>query len=722
MQSGISNAEFVVADISTLNLNVIYEIGFAIGTRKRVFLTGNAGYEPKPDLAAKAGIFDTLGYHKYESSESLGRDLALIADPAPLDIAKPLDAKAPLYVVESPIKGDTMLHILSAVKKTRFKFRSFNPSEDTRLAASDAIAHVARSHGVIVPLLSDDLQDSPVHNVRASFVIGLAHGMEKPTLVLKPFDFDAPLDIRDAVKEYSRLEDIDAHVHQLALEVVESTQRVEPLASSPDLTLARLSIGDPMAENEFQTLGDYYLRREEFHRTLRGEVNLVVGRKGSGKTALFSQVRDNLRRDSSVVVLDLKPEGYQLVKLREQVLDLLQVGAKDHLITSFWEYLLLREVAHKLLEKDRDRYMRDHQLYPHYTALRDAHRESPHIVEGDFSERLANLAESVTDEFRARFGDDPSPHLSADDITQIVHAGSLRNLRQTVSKYLDYKNGVWVLFDNLDKGWALPGPSATDILMLRCLIDGARKCQRDMQGAGHDFHSIVFVRNDVYELLIKESADFGKEMCASLDWSDPDMLRELLRLRLVNNGFASVESFNKIGNTICVSHYRAQETSQYLIDRTLMRPRNLLKLFNHCKASAANFHHEKILPDDIEKGLQSYSNDLVVEADQELTNILPAAADLIYYFIGEGYLFSLEELELLFEDHGVSRNMYRDLTRFSLYFGLFGIKVGMKEPRYIFDVGYDMKRLDVPISKAGATVQYILNPAFWPALGVGPDE
>ena len=722
VQSGISNAAFVVADISTLNLNVIYEIGFAIGTKKRAFLIRSADGTPKTDLAAKAGIFDTLGYHEYQNSESLGRVLSLISDPAPLDIAKPLDAKAPIYVVETPIKGDTMLHILSLVKKTRFKFRSFNPSEDTRLAASDAIAHVSRSHGVIVPLLSDDLKDSHVHNVRASFVAGLAHGMEKPTLVLNPFDFDAPLDIRDAVKEYSRLEDIDLHVHQLAREVVESMQLVEPVVAHPDRTLARLTIGDPMAENEFQTLSDYYLRREEFHRTLRGEVNLVVGRKGSGKTALFSQVRDDLRRDPTIVVLDLKPEGYQLVKLREHVLDILHAGAKDHLITSFWEYLLLHEVAYKLLEKDRQRHMRDHRLYPHYTALRDAYGESPHMTEGDFSERLASLAESVVVNFQDRFDNEYSRRLSADDVTQIVHSGSLRKLRQTVSKYLEYKNGIWILFDNLDKGWDLPGPSPTDILMLRCLIDGARKCQRDMQADGHDFHSIVFVRNDVYELLIRESADFGKEMRASLDWSDPDMLRELLRLRLVNNGFSADETFDKIWNRICVSHYRTEETSQYMIDRTLMRPRNLLKLFNHCKASAANLRHDTILADDIEKGLRSYSNDLVIEADLELTNIEPAAAELIYYFIGEDYVFSLEELKIIFGEHSIPEEMYHNVVRFLLYFGFFGIKVGRRAPSYIFDVGYDMRRLEVPVSKARTTVQYVLNPAFWPALGVGPDN
>lgn len=721
VQSGISDAAFVVADVSTLNLNVTYEIGFAIGTRKRAYLIKNPDYADKPGLAAKVGIFDTLGYQEYQSSDSLGRTLSSITDVAPIDFDRSLDSKAPIYVIEPPNKGDTMLHIISCVKRTRFQYRSFNPSEDTRLAASDAITHVSRSHGVIVPLLSNDVRDSSIHNTRAAFVAGLAHGMEKPTLVLKPVGFDAPLDIRDAVKEYVRLEDINTHVNQLALDVVESMQRVQPLADPPKGTLARLTIGDPMAENEFQTLGKYYLRREEFHRTLRGEVNLVVGRKGSGKTALFSQVRDDLRRNPTVIVLDLKPEGYQLIKLRERVLDFLHAGAKDHLITSFWEYLLLREVAYKLLEKDRQRHLRDYRLYPHYTALGDAYRESPHVVAGDFSERLASLAELVADEFQSRVDNGGGRRLSADDVTQIVHSGSLRNLRQKVSKYLEYKQGVWILFDNLDKGWTVPGPSDTDILVLRCLIDGARKCQRDMQADGHDFHSIVFVRNDVYELLIRESADFGKEMRASLDWSDPDMLRELLRLRLVNNGFPAQEAFDKIWKTICVSHHHAQETSQYMIDRSLMRPRNLLKLFNHCKASASNLGHGMISSDDIDKGVLSYSNDLLIEADQELANIEAAAADLIYYFIGEDYVFSLEDLEIIFNEHGIRESMYQDLVRFLLYFGFLGIKIGGTDPKYIFDVGYDMKRLQVPVSKAGSTVQYVLNPAFWPALGVGPE-
>ena len=61
--------------------------------------------------------------------------------------------------------------------------------------------------------------------------------------------------------------------------------------------------------------------------------------------------------------LDLRPEGYKLIKFKEEVLDLLSEGTLEHTITAFWEYLLLLEVCHKILEKDRVPHTRNQKLY-----------------------------------------------------------------------------------------------------------------------------------------------------------------------------------------------------------------------------------------------------------------------------------------------------------------------------------------------------------------------
>ena len=715
--SGIEKAPFIFADVTFLNFNVTYEIGFAIGAKKRAYLIRNEALRGD-NIAAKVGVFDTLGYEKYEDSESLAALMTSEIDQTPLDIDFNLNQKAPAYLLETPFQGDEMRRIVSRVKKARLQYRSFNPSEGIRLAANEAIEHVASSHGVIIPLLSEAMCDAEIHNIRAAFLAGLACGMDKPTLILQSESGSSPLDIRDFSKTYQRLEDIDDHINDFAKDVFQSMQESEQIEIPPKGALASIRIGDPMAENEFQTLENYYLQRDEFVRTIRGEVNLVAGRKGTGKTALFSQVRNHLRQNRTTIVVDLKPEGYQLAKLKEDVLNYLTEGAKAHLVIAFWEYLLLLEVAYKLLEKDETWHKRDHNIYPHYIKLRESYRDSPNAIQGDFSERLMKLSSFVSQIYADQFGVRKEQRLTLDQITEILHAESLKDLKKNISDYLRHKEGVWILFDNLDKGWDVPGPTSNDILILRCLIDASRKIQRDMQREEHDFHCVVFVRNDVYQLLMNESSDFGKEMRVSLDWSDPEMLREMLRRRLVQNDFPHEAKFRSIWTTICVSHHRGDETSQYMIDRCLMRPRNLLKIFNHCKGAAVNFGRDQIESDDLEKGVATYSDDLLIEADQELTSIDTQAKNLIYRFIDEGWKFEREVLVILLEEHGLPQEKYDAVIEFLLYFGFFGIQFLGKDPVYIFDVGYDMKRLEMLINKHQDHVEFVLNPAFWPALGV----
>ena len=473
-----------------------------------------------------------------------------------------------------------------------------------------------------------------------------------------------------------------------------------------------------MAENEFQTLSRYYLQTDEFRRALRGEVNLVVGWKGSGKTALFSQVRDAKRERRNNIIVDLKPEGYQLVKLKEQVLDYLSEGAKGHLITAFWEYLLYSEICNKILEKDKERHMRDQTLYQGYRALVETCRASPNMAEGDFSERLLVLSENISQNYHKMRGAGSITTLTTDEITEIIYSYDLKDLRMQLSGYLRSKDEILVLFDNLDKGWSARGLVRGDILILRCLIDAARKIQRDMRRDGHEFHTVVFVRNDVYELLMRESADFGKESRALLDWSDPDLLREMLRKRLVQNDLPEEASFQQIWTRVCVSHYGGEETSQFFIDRCLMRPRNLLKIFGHCRGFAVNLDHERIEPGDIEKGLKSYSDDVITDADSELTDVEPGAADLIYHFIGEKCSYSDSELRAIVKESGVQNDKMEKIIEFLLYYGFLGVQYGKAEPSYIFEMGYDMRKMKVLIRKNAGALRYIINPAFWPGLGI----
>ncbi len=717
---GIDASRFVVADITYLNPNVVYEVGFAIGRSRRCFLVRHSGTEGDQKAAREVGIFDTLGYDSYADEDGLANSLTAYVDPKPLPFSTTLDRLAPVYVVEPPSKGGVATVMTSRLKKAKYKYRSFNPAEDSRLSASDAIRQVASSAGVLLSISDGEQESSFVHDTRTLFVAGLAHGMGKPTLILAHTSATIPLDVRDDVRRFTRHEDIVEHIAKFSLEITEHLQHKDPTPIGNLTALQSLQIGDPTAENEMTTLGSYFLRTDEFSKALRGEVNLIVGRKGAGKTALFIQVRDKTRSDKRNVVLDLKPEGYQLLKLKEDILAHLTQGASHHLVTAFWEYLILLEITYKLLEKDQNAHKFNHEIRDLYLTLEQTYKAEGYSVEGDFSERLLALSQRISQNYRQQFGDTDGNKLSTDQVTQLVYSHDVRLLRRQVSAYLEHKQGIWVLFDNLDKGWNTQGVDVVDAMVLRCLIDAGRKVERDMRKDGHTVHCLVFIRNDVYEHLIRQSADYGKEMRVTLDWTDPDMLRELLRLRLVSAQHAdsAALTFAQIWPKLCVSHYRGEETSSYMIERSLMRPRNVIKMFAHAKGFAVNLTHQRIEEADLEKGIRAYSQDLLVELDHELTDVFPAAKDLLYHFIDAPAELLHRDLTAVISGAGIEASEVDRVVDFLLYYGIFGVRSLDGIVHYIFNVNYDLKVLKIRASRAGDSGAYVMNPGFRPALGI----
>jgi hypothetical protein len=557
-----------------------------------------------------------------------------------------------------------------------------------------------------------------IHNVRAAFVAGLAAGMERITLLIQQGEDPVPLDYRDFVQSFKHPERIDELIGKFALDVTDELQAPSIVQKIDASFLATLDLGAPSAENEMTTLGHYYLQTDEFQRTLRGEARIVIGRKGAGKTAVFAQVRDKVRANRKVIILDLRPEGYQLKKFKEQVLSHLDEGAKEHAITAFWEYLLLLEVAYKILEKDRDLHLRDHRLLEPYRALEKEYSSDDYSQEGDFSERMLRLIERIADSFQDNHGVSVDLRLTRRQVTEFLYVHDIRTLQKQVSDYLKEK-GLRILFDNLDKGWATNGVSDEDALIVRCLLDAIRKLEQTLRPRGIDVHCAVFIRNDVYSLVVSETSDRGKETVVSLDWNNPDHLREMLLRRLRFNKFAHKMTFEEAWRIVCVSHMPdGEETAQFLIDRSLMRPRFLINLVNHCKSNAVNSGHIKIEQMDIEKGLAAYSTDLITDLSLEIRDVLPDAADVLYQFLGSQSEVRSTDLLLMLElKHGAETA--QRIVDILIWYGVLGVVRPAGEAAFIHTVNYDVKRLHAMLeAQHNSERRFHINPAFWAGLEI----
>jgi hypothetical protein len=142
---GISNCDVLLADVTKLNFNVTFEIGYAIGRGKQIKLLLNSGLIGDSSEFGAIGIFDTLGFETYENADDIRQFIANLNLNASLPTEFETNTKAPIYIVEMPQKNEAMTRIISQTKKTRFRYRSFSVEEHIRLSASDAISKVSES-------------------------------------------------------------------------------------------------------------------------------------------------------------------------------------------------------------------------------------------------------------------------------------------------------------------------------------------------------------------------------------------------------------------------------------------------------------------------------------------------------------------------------------------------------------------------------------------------
>jgi hypothetical protein len=121
-------------------------------------------------------------------------------------------------------------------------------------------------------------------------------------------------------------------------------------------------------------------------------------------------------------------------------------------LTAFWNYLLLIEIAHKIVHADKGFSYRDHKTREAYLAVEAAYGPQTATEQADFSERLLKLVEDVVSRKASA-----TRILTTAEVTSLIYSKDIRTLNDALGQYLARKDGVWLLFDNLDKGWPVFG-------------------------------------------------------------------------------------------------------------------------------------------------------------------------------------------------------------------------------------------------------------------------
>ena len=96
----ISASDTVVADITKLNPNVAFEVGYSIALGKKMLLVINSSVENDSEEFRKIGIYDTLGHRVYAEGYALKELVSSAENISPYSIPERVKkTRTPVYVV-----------------------------------------------------------------------------------------------------------------------------------------------------------------------------------------------------------------------------------------------------------------------------------------------------------------------------------------------------------------------------------------------------------------------------------------------------------------------------------------------------------------------------------------------------------------------------------------------------------------------------------------------
>jgi hypothetical protein len=720
VKDAIQKTDILVCDITKANLNVYYEVGYCIGLAKSIAPVINVSFANSIAEIQKDGLFDIIGYGSYTDAAGLAELLETLPSTVLLDLyGRPLNTNQPIYFLSTHRRTEFVNWIATAIKDSKVNFRTFDPAETPRFSIITAISDITSSAGVVVPFLESYVEDAERHNIRAAFVAGLANGLGREALLTRfgtAGAAPAAADFREDVEVFSAEGPVTARVIDFCKNTLIAAQSIRsPRGQRAASALQRLSLGATAAENEFKTLENYFVETAEYLRTARGEVEIVAGRKGSGKTAIFFMVRNSFRDQKNSVLSDLRPESHQLSLFKSELIKIVDAGAFDHTIAGFWYFLVLSEI---LLSLKREIAYRARQKSELFKEVEEMERELARFgisESGDFTARINRLSSYVIDEIRRC--QQAGEGITTDKLTNIVYRGGIADAKKFVLRHAGRFEHIVFLFDNIDKGWATDGVDQMDVRLVRLLIEALEKVKRDLAVDHCDFRFVVFLRNDVFELMVSGTPDKGKAAVIRIDWTDRVKLKQVIQFRLQASLVERVRNFNEIWERFFVPAVGGKDSFDFFVDHCLMRPRFLIEIIEYAIATAINRGHEKVLEEDCLDAVREHSYSILNDFAYEIRDVSGAAETVMDSLVGATNYVTKDEVLERFERARIIDTKDGDkLFQYMLWYGVLGVVNQNNVECYIYDFNYNMNRLVAEAVTQKEEPLYVFNPALHVAL------
>lgn len=311
--------------------------------------------------------------------------------------------------------------------------------------------------------------------------------------------------------------------------------------------LRQLSFGSQVAEDEVASLQEYFVQTEQWGRISRGDIDIVRGEKGAGKSALYlllNKNRDELFDRNILLVSGENPRGTTVFK---DLIDDPPTVEREFIV--LWKLYLLTITCHEA----RDLGVRDGDINSVYLALEEAG-----LLERELN--LAGLLRSVQIFTRRLLRSGVEGEVSLDPTTgaatgivgRISLAEPSSSLRSEGIASLDGMFSkvnqslaeaglsIWILLDRLDVAFA--ESHELEANAIRALI----RVYRDLSAFDH-LSLKIFLREDIWKRVTAEGFREASHVVRFevMSWTNAMLLNVAMRRILNNNILCQELGINK---------------------------------------------------------------------------------------------------------------------------------------------------------------------------------
>lgn len=367
----------------------------------------------------------------------------------------------------------------------------------------------------------------------------------------------------------------------------------------------------------------YFYNIQEAAEILNGEKCFVIGRKGSGKTAIVGYV-DNLA-DSNIFTRKMSFKNFPFNILYQ--LSNEKYTIPNQYIT-IWKFIIYSTVCRLIIKNeaiDANFRLKLVKIYGN-----DPNKSLEQLIEHwttkEFSLQILGTGFGINGEKAG------TKEVSWFDKTDL--------LEELLLKYLD-ESKYYILFDELDEDYRAFATQEEKTQYIY-LLTGLLKAVQNIRGvfrSQNNLYPVVFLRNDIFSMIRDPDKNKWSDFIIELEWNQ-EKIKNMLTHRLGVALSEEKKNFNELwyylfqNAQVSMGHEasRKMDAFSYIARSTQMRPRDFIKYLQECATIAKSRNTNYIYSDIIKEADDAFSEYLKGEIIDEIHVEMPEINEVLAIF------------------------------------------------------------------------------------------